>query len=558
MISNFEKIKNHYYSNFDVNNMIQEIKKEIDSEIMFVKKEFIDVFEKMMKKEPCLYWNKDVFIQTRDKLEAFYEDMQGTVELSDIAIDNFIMGYNSYCQLTETILDLKNFNLSVELKTRLYRLPTYTALVESCMSNFLNTIATFLEKALDKNYSKQQKLGPLLDIMKSNGFTEIEKNVDVNIRNAINHGKFKFQKTPQDKICFFYMERGISQAKEITISEFDRIIDCTYDTVSAVLLALVVFMNRHLDISSDEYSKGNYQAFSILAMGISLPGIVCQNISDVRDAKQINVDMIVENTEQAYLAMLSVEISIIIFSIYHDYNQYMINFQNPRLGMCWARYKREDLMSVLEDINNMPLIYEQAINNKEFTYYKADNDDVDLNEIKYFCFPNYESINVKVNQVKDISIDERKRLKADVFVKNDSSKSDILKAIDEAINWLKYVKNPPCAKFPHKYGDMEADALYVNVYRNDTRGNKELLPDNHNFICFVDYNLNGETTLLHGGLPLVVWKKFYHEVMKKYRIAWREQKYAVRTVKKIEVNAPCPCGSGKKFKKCCKGKGIYD
>lgn len=28
--------------------------------------------------------------------------------------------------------------------------------------------------------------------------------------------------------------------------------------------------------------------------------------------------------------------------------------------------------------------------------------------------------------------------------------------------------------------------------------------------------------------------------------------------KKPERNEPCPCGSGKKFKKCCIGKGIYD
>lgn len=28
--------------------------------------------------------------------------------------------------------------------------------------------------------------------------------------------------------------------------------------------------------------------------------------------------------------------------------------------------------------------------------------------------------------------------------------------------------------------------------------------------------------------------------------------------KKIGRNDPCPCGSGKKFKKCCMGKGIYD
>lgn len=32
----------------------------------------------------------------------------------------------------------------------------------------------------------------------------------------------------------------------------------------------------------------------------------------------------------------------------------------------------------------------------------------------------------------------------------------------------------------------------------------------------------------------------------------------VRTHKKIGANDPCPCGSGKKYKKCCRGKGIYE
>ncbi len=26
----------------------------------------------------------------------------------------------------------------------------------------------------------------------------------------------------------------------------------------------------------------------------------------------------------------------------------------------------------------------------------------------------------------------------------------------------------------------------------------------------------------------------------------------------IGLNEPCPCGSEKKFKKCCRDKGIYD
>ena len=32
----------------------------------------------------------------------------------------------------------------------------------------------------------------------------------------------------------------------------------------------------------------------------------------------------------------------------------------------------------------------------------------------------------------------------------------------------------------------------------------------------------------------------------------------VRDGKKVGRNEPCPCGSGKKFKRCCMGKGIYD
>ena len=36
------------------------------------------------------------------------------------------------------------------------------------------------------------------------------------------------------------------------------------------------------------------------------------------------------------------------------------------------------------------------------------------------------------------------------------------------------------------------------------------------------------------------------------------KKNIVRKKKKIGRNEPCPCGSGKKFKKCCIEKGIYD
>ncbi|MCR5811794.1 MAG: SEC-C domain-containing protein [Lachnospiraceae bacterium] len=110
----------------------------------------------------------------------------------------------------------------------------------------------------------------------------------------------------------------------------------------------------------------------------------------------------------------------------------------------------------------------------------------------------------------------------------------------------------------HKNGDMEADSIYINVYHNDARKDKGLYPDNRNFVCFVDYNISGNTTLVCGGLPSAIWSRLYHEKTGLLDIAWREAKYIVRRVNKIGANSPCPCGSGKKYKKCCRGKGIYD
>nr|WP_243277875.1 SEC-C metal-binding domain-containing protein [Clostridium yunnanense] len=101
---------------------------------------------------------------------------------------------------------------------------------------------------------------------------------------------------------------------------------------------------------------------------------------------------------------------------------------------------------------------------------------------------------------------------------------------------------------------MDADALYINVYRNDTRANKELLPNNKNFVCFIDYNISGETTLEHGGLPVIIWNKLYHEKLEKIQIAWRDGIFAIKKSTKIGRNDLCPCKSGKKYKKCCGSK----
>ena len=165
----------------------------------------------------------------------------------------------------------------------------------------------------------------------------------------------------------------------------------------------------------------------------------------------------------------------------------------------------------------------------------------------------------KVSYYKnDASLEDRKRLKCHLFIGDTQDKQEILKIIKDAIDWLNTLKNVDSPTIHRKNGSMEADALYINVYKHDTRHSKALHPANENFVCFVDYNKLGTTTLVHGGIFQKSWNQLYHEKTGLLNIAWREKKYVVRRIVKISANAPCPCGSGKKFKKCCREKNIFD
>ena len=547
-----------YYSTFDSAELLRQIQQHIDPNITTLSKEFQFVIHKILYTDPCSYWNKKAFTQTLSQLESLFLTHGSLLRIDETVFNYFLMGYNSYCQISDIILDLRNFNLAQETKTRLYRLPTYTTLLESCLSNFLRVIAILTGEGIGKDYSSQNKLGPLKDILNANGYSEISDGIDVNLRNAINHGKVLSKKDSGYRICFFYSENHVSRSQEMSPYEFDKMIDDTYDLVSAVLLSLSIFMNNHTSLLEIDSSQKTYEAFALLAMHLSLPSIYCQNISDTGNTKQLNIEIQIDNTDRTFIAQVATMLAVIIYEQYDDYEQYMFTFSSTRMMSSWIRYKNQEISDMRANVKGFDVVLQEAMDRNDVVIFPPSNETVDLNEIKYFCFPNCNTENFKINNVADASLEQRKRLRAHLYVGDITEKQEILKTINQAIEWLRFVKNPPSAVATIKHGDVEADSLYINVYKHDTRRSKELLPSNDNFVCFVDWNLSGNTTLKDGGLPQIIWQQFFHEQVGKMNIAWREKSYSIRRVQKPGRNEPCPCGSGKKFKKCCYGKGVYE
>lgn len=544
--------KLQYYSTYDSTPLLAFLKNEVSPDISSISNEMLYPLYKLAFDTPCSYWNKAVATQVYNHLEELYKANPSIIIISNSAFEHYLMGYNAYLQITESITILDDFNIDSEIKTRMYRLPTYTSIVEGALSNFLRFIACILTLAKNKDYFTQSKLMNLLEMASKNGFTELSTQINVNIRNSINHGKLSIQKQAVgDDIVFYYQEKGKSASERMSLYAFDDVINQAYDATSGVLLGISIFINNHIDLLQIDRNSKNYLSFSILAMGLCLPGIQCNSVNDTDNNKQINVDLSVSDTDPGYLKQTAALLTTIIYSYFSDYEQYMITFSNPRMLNSWIRFTQKEARSLFTDLYNVGNALESAISRNDCILFPPSTEEIDINETRFYSYPNHSTEHYKLKNIQDASTPDRKRLKANMFIYDADNRELILALIDDAVAWMKTVKNPASPQYPQKHGLMPADSIYLNVYREDTRKSKNLLPQNDNFVCFVDFNESGITTLQHGGLPQVIWNQYHHETLGKTYIAWRSSAYYNRHSMKIGRNDPCPCGSGKKYKHCC-------
>lgn len=548
--------KAHYYSNDNSKTILPKVSDLISQDLNKCRHELLCIFGDIVNIEPCCYWNKSVFERTEKELNNLITQ-NPNIYIDDEIFELFLTGYNTYMQVTSVINDLSGLNDSPAIKNRQYRIPTYVSIVEGCLTNLYRFIALILNQTTSKDYAATHKLSPLCDILNKNGFNDLTKTVNINIRNAINHGGIIFKEDGQ-KIDFHYTENRRSVSSTLTTYEFDQLINDVYDTASAIVLGITAFLNTNWSVIKIDITDKTFVAFSLLGMELSIPPIRCRYISESSCNDQLNAEFWVENTDREYLLQTAIVLAMMIYSRYSDYKKYYISFSGERLMTSWTRFTKQQILDMLGKQREMSEVLSEAINNKEVMIFSPSTEPINLQEIKYFRFPNRQCDSYKINQVEDASLPDRKRLRCRLYIGDIDQKEKIVYILRESIDWLKTIKNVDSPTIHRKNGNMEADALYITVYRYDGRKEKGLYPNNPNFVCFADYNLNGSTTLLNGGLPSQIWSQFHHEKIDNINIAWREGRYLTRHIQKIGVNSPCPCGSGKKFKKCCRGKGIFD
>lgn len=532
--------KIRYYGKDNNNEIKTQFKEKVNSNITSITHEMLCIFKDILNNEPSCYWNNAVYKQTLTQLETLYKDNSTVINFDYDILEHFFMGYHTYCQITDITNDLSKLNDSPIIKNRMYRIPTYVSIVEGCLTNLFRVITLILNFTTTKDFSSIKKLNPLCEILKSNGFNLLVSDVDINIRNAINHGGIMFKENGKT-IEFHYTKNRKLMVSTIKSYEFDELINKVYDVASGVLLGICEFLNNHLNLISINRSEKSYVAFCLFSLELSIPCIRCKSISESPDGTQLNVDIKIDNSDRTYILQTAIELSMLVYEKYADYEKYFLSFSNERLQTSWVRFFNQEISDMINQNQSLVDVATKATQRQDVIIFNSSTEVVDLQEIKYYRYPSFYNSVYKINNVNDASLQDTKRLRAHLFIGNVEEKQEIINIIQQAIEWLKNVKNVPDPTMSKKHGEIEADSLYINVYRFDTRKNKELLSNNSNFVCLVDYNKKGTTTLVNGGIGTYLWNKLYHEKIEDTQFAWRESKYVIRhRQKKVGRNELCP------------------
>lgn len=548
-----EQCKLYYYKKEYLNSISRLIKENLNNDFELGYFELAKFFEDIITTPPSSYWLQDVYDQTFEELDKFFNDNQ--IIIDNEIIDYFIIALNTYFQITETINDLSSINDSDIIKNRQYRIPTYISIVEGCITNIFRFICLLINQTSDKDYASNiNKLFNLCQTMSSNGYEKASNNVNVNIRNAINHGRVVFLEDGR-KIEFRYNVGNQNKRETITSWDFEDMIEKSYDTARALILSILSILNNHHDTITIDYNCRDYTAFNYLLFKIASENIKCEYIDDIDNKKQININNYTTITNREQIFQSAVCIALLVYDVYSDYDKYLIGFRSERMQSGWIIFTNKQIYDIAYKKREINDVLREIIKSKNGIIFDPATEEIDLREIKYFRFPNYFDEELQILQIEDAS-NETKRLRCNMYIGNVEDKKEILRLVDKAIHWLKTLRNVDSPTFHRKNGVMEADSLYINVYRVNERKNKSLLPTNENFVCMVDYNKSGTTTLLHGGILKSIWNQLYIEQIGNIQYAWRESKYYQRIRKKVGVNDPCPCGSGRKYKKCCMNKKI--
>lgn len=483
---------------------------------LFSKAEFLPsiyhpILYKYLKNPQMKHWDEEIFSFSKDKIREI-EDKVGKEVMSSILLSNFhllVYAYQSILDLEERIMMMNRFKGNEELKAKIFSINIYNDLLNTAFSNTLKLFIEFQSVAEGSNLF-QKNLTPQIECLASpkRGYQKITDLADSNIRNAISHGGVNASGT---KMVFSYRKGAQHLQQESTVYDFKDSMLQLYDGVTAILLAWFGYLCEE-NISYNEVYGNDFvhedTSLFFERQSISTLLTTCDKIYQLEVNNQeekrehVNVEFTgidLDIDSRVFLGLCTAE------RIFHlrklsTKDTIMVSFYSSKVANSFFKID----CSVVSDLTNgtidMGKAWQHVVDSKNVLMFPINDEDRNEFEDSFRYYPDIETDDYRLTEIEDISLEDKKRFKAVAYLKRATRPRHVREAVEEIISRIKALENHGFSSHKVKNGKMEADIIYLVLYKKEVRRGKDrtLFPDNDNFVAQIQYDIDMKFPIRNG------------------------------------------------------------
>ncbi|WP_205317655.1 hypothetical protein [Oceanobacillus zhaokaii] len=403
--------------------------------------------------------------------------------------------------MEERITLMNRFRGNEELKAKIFSVNILNDLLNIAFSNSLKLIIEFYSLMSNKD-QYQKDLSAQINYLASpkRGYNKYTDLADSNVRNAISHGGIKIN----GSTIHFTFRKGQNYLNhQLTVYEFKDSLLQLFDGVSANLLSWFGYLCEENITYNEIYENQNIlEDTSLFFEKLSLSTLLtdCDRVWETKinnqDTKkvQINVEFSGVDLDINSRIFIGLHTAERIFQLRKLplKDSIMISFHSPKVVNSFFTVD----CSVIDDLSKGRINAEEASkiiwNSGNILMFPINEENRNEFEDFFRYYPDFENEDFYITEIEDISNENQKRLKAVVYLKRAKRKRHVQEAVESILDRLKLLENYGFSSHKVKHGKMQADIIYLILYKKEVRRGKEraLLPSNSNFIAQIQYDVD--------------------------------------------------------------------
>ncbi|MDT1957009.1 hypothetical protein MX629_01055 [Carnobacterium divergens] len=469
------------------------------------------ILYKYLKNSQIKHWDKELFSFSYGKIQEL-ENIIGKENMSLTLLSNFQLLSNAYQNLLdieERIVLMNRFKGSEELKAKIFSINIYNDLLNGVFGELLKLFIAF-ESTKDNKDLSQKTLTPQIDFLASpkRGYQKITDLADSNIRNAISHGGVK---AVGSKMIFSYRKGKEHLQHESTVYEFKDSLLRLFDGVSGIILSWFGYLCDE-NISYNEVygneliNEETSLFFEKLSMSTLLT--TCDKVyqidinNEAGKRQHVNVEFIgtdLDINSRMFLGIYTAERVFQLRKLAIE-DTIMIAFKSPKIVNSFFTIN----CSVINDLSRGKTTTEKVSQiiweSGNILMFPINDEDRNEFEDSFRHYSDIENDDFYITEIEDISSEDKKRFKAVAYLKRAKRPKHVKSVVGEIIEQIKILENYGFSSNKVKYGKMDADLIYLTVYKKEVRRGKDraLQPNNDNFIAQVQYDKKMEFPIRNG------------------------------------------------------------